>query len=60
VNLVILNVLDAMDQQMLPANNALMVSFYLDKLVIVLAQMDITNKDLIRLVNNVQHLVTIV
>jgi hypothetical protein len=60
VNLVILNVLDAMDQQMLPANNALMVSFYLDKLVIVLAQMDITNKDLIKLVNNVQHLVTIV
>jgi hypothetical protein len=49
-----------MDQQMLPANNALMVSFYLDKLVIVLAQMDITNKDLIKLVNNVQHLVTIV
>jgi hypothetical protein len=60
VSLVILNALDAMDLLMLLVNNALTVSFYLDKLAIVLAQMVIINKDMIKLVNNVQHLVTIV
>jgi hypothetical protein len=59
VSLVILNALDAMDLLMLLVNNALTVSFYLDKLAIVLAQMGIINKDMIKLVNNAQHLVTI-